>query len=223
MTAVLLAGCTATGAPPVAAAELAAKVDETLASAPDYARVRAILVTVDGKRVFEMYRDAAPEDYRNVASVTKSVMSTLVGIAAGQGRLAPEDTLAELLPEYRGDMSASVRRTTLRQVLTMTGGFPRLDADLDPRAIPEDWTRAVLRGQEAPPGTAFVYSDPGAHLVSAILEQATGQRLLDFARVNLFDPLGIVTRPDPEIAQAGTDFGSPGRWTRRGAGPGGAT
>ncbi len=39
----------------------------------------------------------------------------------------------------------------------------------------------------------FAYSNPDAHLVAAILTQATGKSALDFAREVLFDPLGIDT------------------------------
>jgi hypothetical protein len=41
------------------------------------------------------------------------------------------------------------------------------------------------------PGTLFCYDSPGMHLLSAILQEATGMTALDFARANLFEPLGI--------------------------------
>ena len=58
-------------------------------------------------------------------SITKSVISTLVGIALDEGLIGSlDDTLAELLPGYADDMSPAVAGTTLRQLLTMTAGFP---------------------------------------------------------------------------------------------------
>jgi hypothetical protein len=43
----------------------------------------------------------------------------------------------------------------------------------------------------AEPGTTFAYCSPATHLLSAVLQQATGMTALDFARANLFAPLGI--------------------------------
>ncbi len=163
-----------------------------------YASVRAVVVTVDGEKVFEKYYDATADAHRNVFSVTKSVMSTLVGIAIGEGRISGVDaTLAELLPKYAKDMSPKVARTTLDQVLTMRGGFVEEDA---PHGFDflgaKDTTRAIL-DSAGPPGD-FAYSPAGAHLVSKILASATGTSVLEYARSRLFGPLGIDTDPAAE-------------------------
>jgi hypothetical protein len=56
----------------------------------------------------------------------------------------------------------------------------------------EDWIQAALdRKVIAEPGTQFCYDSPGMHLLSAILQQATGMTELEFARKYLFEPLGI--------------------------------
>jgi len=55
-----------------------------------------------------------------------------------------------------------------------------------------DWVQAALdRPMVAEPGTAFCYDSPGMHLLSAILQEATGMTALEFAQQNLFAPLGI--------------------------------
>jgi CubicO group peptidase (beta-lactamase class C family) len=58
-----------------------------------------------------------------------------------------------------------------------------------------DWVRSILGQAIRPPGGLFTYSNRSAHLLSAILVQATGVSVLDYARVHLFDPLGIVSQP----------------------------
>jgi CubicO group peptidase (beta-lactamase class C family) len=162
--------------------------------------VRAILVYVDGRAVYKRYFEASPSDYRDVASVTKSVISTLVGVAVGEGQIASVDeTLGQLLPAYARSMSPRVAAITLRQVLTMTAGFVGED-DSGPLGFTDakDPVRTILNSTVVAPGREFIYSDAGAQLVSAILETATGMSVLDYARSRLFDPLGIRTRPAAE-------------------------
>jgi CubicO group peptidase (beta-lactamase class C family) len=124
-------------------------------------------------------------------------MSTLVGIAVGDGRLRLDQPLAQLLPSYAATMTPGVAHTTLRQVLTMTAGLAGAfnpTADLGFATSP-DWVRAILTHPAKPPSGSFVYSSGGSHLLSAILITATGQSVLDYARAKLFDPLSIPTRP----------------------------
>jgi CubicO group peptidase (beta-lactamase class C family) len=205
--ALLIAACSGTASdsaphagssvgPTAVEARLAAAIGQQLKSGQDYDRLRAIVVLVKGRTVFEQYYRSSPEQYRNSFSVTKSVMSTLIGIAVGEGKLHPNDTLAELLPTYAAGMSRDVARTTLRQVLTMTAGFPgEIDAPDTTFTASRDWVGSILKRQARQPGDTFAYSEGAAHLLSAILVNATGMSVLEYARARLFDPLGIVTRP----------------------------
>jgi CubicO group peptidase (beta-lactamase class C family) len=167
-----------------------------------YEDLRAVLVLVGGRPLVERYYDSSAEATSNVASVTKSVMSILVGVALDEGVLGSVDqTLSELLPEYVAIMAPDVAGVTLEQVLTMTAGLPE-----DPRApatsphyLTEDWVAAILSGGlEQPPGEGFAYASAGSHLLSAILVEATGRSVLDYARDKLFNPLGISTDPAAE-------------------------
>lgn len=168
--------------------------------------MRAVIVTVDGKTVFENYYDTTADVHRNIYSMTKSVMATLVGIAVGEKLIPGADaTLAELLPKYARTMPPSVATATLEQVLTMRAGFPA-EEDTDAFAFldAEDPTRAILDSAAGHPTGKFQYSPAGAHLVSVILATATGRSVLDYARSRLFAPLGIDTTPadEPIVAEA---------------------
>jgi CubicO group peptidase (beta-lactamase class C family) len=164
--------------------------------------VRAVLVTVGGRPVLERYYDSSAEATSGVFSVTKSVMSILVGIALDEGDLGSvEQTLAKLLPEYAATMAPEVAGVTLRQVLTMTAGLPQDTAGSDPLPFEtaDDWIAAIVSGGLVrPPGEDFAYASAGSHLLSAILVEATGRSVLDYAREKLFDPLGISTDPAAE-------------------------
>jgi CubicO group peptidase (beta-lactamase class C family) len=155
--------------------------------------VRSLLVYVNGVPVVDRYRHVSAEQPQTVASVTTAVVSVLVGIAIDRGVVAGvSSTLADLLPGYRSVMSRPVAAVTLRQILTMTAGFrddtPQWRAAQ--RSAGGDWVAAVLRSRRAGAGR-FHYTDAGTHLLSAILQQATGRPLLAFAQQSLFAPLGI--------------------------------
>ena len=203
---ILIAGCTSgrpsapasSGRMPTSAvdARVAAGIDHEMTQYTLYDRIRAILVQANGRTVFERYYRSTATEYHTVASVTKSVMSTLVGIAVGEGRLRLDEPLAQLLASYAATMTPGVARATLRQVLTMTAGFAgQFSADDVGFATSPDWVRAVLTTPSRPPGKSFGYSSGGSHLLSAILITATGQSVLDYARAKLLDPLDIPTRP----------------------------
>ena len=87
--------------------------------------VRAVLVYQGGEPVLEYYRGEEARDVRlNARSVTKSVISTLIGIAIDQGAISGVDaTLGDLLPTYRDIMNAEVAAIPLRSILTHTAGF----------------------------------------------------------------------------------------------------
>ena len=70
-----------------------------------------------------------------------------------------------------------------------------------------DWVAACLGSARRPAGKDFAYSDPGAHLVAAVLARATGRPVLDYARDKLFGPLGVDTEPaaEPLFAPEGID------------------
>ena len=178
------------------AAQLVHDVEQDLSGDPDHDALRALIVQVHGKPVVEKYfAGAGSGSYWETASVTKSFLSTLVGIAIAEGKISGVDaTLAELLPSHARQMTPPVARTRLRDVLTMTGGFPGTEADLLGDMSSPDPVGTILRGSRGAPG-GFVYSDEGAHIVAAILAEATGSPVLEYARDRLFAPLGIKSEP----------------------------
>lgn len=200
LVAVLLAGCGSPGPAPPApptGVELAAAVDgfvdESLS--PGIRNRRAILIAVEGETLVERYYDSSASESADVASVTKSFLSTLVGIAVSEGVLELDQSLDELLPSYADVMTPQVGAITIRQLLTMTAGLPA-DDGTDPRPSGSDWVADIVgRGTVQPPGQGFAYSSVTSHVLAATLVEATGRPLLAYAREKLFDPLGIDTTP----------------------------
>jgi CubicO group peptidase (beta-lactamase class C family) len=168
--------------------------------------VRAIVAVQDGEVVYSGYFGTTATEYQGIFSVTKSVVSTLVGITVGDGLLSLDDTLSETLPAYADQMKPAVARVTVRDLLTMTAGFPAQASADDPpllRALRSRDPVAAILAAGSGPGKPFAYSNLGAHLVAAVLAEATGMSVLDYARKELFDPLGIDTRPvyQPPLTQ----------------------
>jgi CubicO group peptidase (beta-lactamase class C family) len=154
-------------------------------------------------------------------SVTKSVLSALIGIALDEKLIKDIDSpLSELLPRQRAAITGDLARVTLRQLMTMSGGFP--EDDFTPSvfadAIRQDGgavTSILKHGLVSPPGETFAYSNSSAHLVSAVLAQALRQAdgpnprtVLDYATEKLFKPLGIDTR-NPYTARFRPDDPTP--------------
>ena len=118
--------------------------------------------------------------YHEIASVTKSVMTTLIGIAAGQGKLDLNDKMVSFFPERTIANSGLLKNLiTVRQLAGMSSGLDCTSAN-DEQTLAEmgsapDWVQFTLdRKVTSLPGTHFEYCSPGMHLLSAILQQATG-------------------------------------------------
>jgi CubicO group peptidase (beta-lactamase class C family) len=180
-----------------------AVVGELDAKVPDrYPQVRSVLVVRHGYLVYERYwQGVGPSDGHDVRSVTKSVVSALVGIALRDRHLQGLDqTVGELLVNHLpATADPRLRRVTLKQLLTMTSGLAGDDSSLggddqlfDRLFQSRDWVRHILSRQlVSKPGAEFAYSSAGSHLLSAIVADASGQSALDLARTQLFAPLGI--------------------------------
>ncbi|HET9561518.1 MAG TPA: serine hydrolase [Propionibacteriaceae bacterium] len=165
--------------------------------------IEAVLVSVDGETKVAHYRNGSkPEDALHVWSVTKSVVSALIGIAIDEKIISGLDaTLLELLPRYQEYLTAEEKSITLRQLMSMTAGFPSDELDKVDRVFEQrtDPIPNILTdGLGMPPGEAFGFSNTGAHLVSAVLREALvradgddPRSVLEYAREKLFDPLEI--------------------------------
>ncbi len=243
MGLMLLAGCVAEPAPVsprsvsspagLDGVALQQQIEDFIGTQPaPMDNLRAVLMMVDGRAKLEYYRHGfTAGDHEHLWSVTKSVVSTLVGIAIGEGLIPNLDTsLKDLLPEYRNVMTAPAARVTLRQLMNHTSGFVGDDSPLQwtfatRKTDPVAWTLSKEEAQLNPPGTVFRYSSLGAHLVAAVLYSALqrdprtkGQSILDYAQVRLFDPLEITTRPAVQVtgfSDTDPEFDGPGfGWAR---------
>ena len=140
----------------------------------------------------------------DLASLTKVVATTpAVMLLVERGRLGLDDPVVRFLPELD---RYGKHRITIRHLLTHTSG---LRAGLDP-VLPFDGREALLaliaeEVLEAAPGERFTYSDLDFVLLGEIVSRVSGVSFEEFARTELFDPLGMrdtVFRPDAQRRQS---------------------
>ncbi len=150
----------------------------------------------DGKTVYEdCWRGYKTGDAVNVNSVTKSVMALLAGIAIDKGCIESVDQkVMDFFPDYtvkRGEKT--IYEVTIRHLLTMTAPYKYRSEPWTKVCTSNDWTGAVLDflgGRRGITGE-FKYATLGIQILGGIIENATGEKCIDFANKNLFLPLGI--------------------------------
>lgn len=141
---------------------------------------------------FYPYLGSAPHD---VASVTKSVTTTLVGAAIERAHLAGlETSITEVLGRNK-DFPELTDLTVADAAAMRTGqdcGLHPDERELMSMIQSSDWIDFALRlPVTAPPGERFAYCSPGMHLLSAVLSATTGETAAAFANEALFKPLGF--------------------------------
>jgi CubicO group peptidase (beta-lactamase class C family) len=181
-----------------AARETASLTNLTARLQEKYPSLRAMVIAQGNCIAFEYYaRNIGTETQSPMYSVTKSVLSILVGIAVDEGYLRPDKKLFEIFPEEFDELTdPRARDITVRDVLTKTEGFTENiwgDFNRAPRATgqPQLWRWMLNRKVEHPAGTHFRYDNVGSDLLSVVLSRAIKQPAADYAKRKLFNPLRI--------------------------------
>jgi CubicO group peptidase (beta-lactamase class C family) len=175
--------------------------------------LQAMVVLRNGRMVWEHYWGGADSSSAfNVKSVSKSVLSGLVGIAIEQRKLSLEQTISSILPEYyprtpapenRMFRSAVVRNDslratiTVRHLLTQASGYAWDEGGpiLSTFIVSSDPARLIAEQiMTGPPGATFNYSTGNTHLLSVALARAVGTPLRRYAEDILLKPAGIELR-----------------------------
>jgi len=160
----------------------------------------SLLVVRHGYLVVEKYYGVGPRTSQDVASVGKSVISALVGIAIEQGRIKGLDQkVIDYFPQaVTPGMDPRFSDITIKDLLTMTPGFYWPETEPVAGAVVDEWWERGNLPEELfqlpmveEPGSVFKYCTACTHLLSAILSISTGMTARDFAQENLFGPLGI--------------------------------
>ena len=125
--------------------------------------------------------------------------------------MSVDDLVLKYFPDQApAEPSANLRAMRVRDLLTMNAGH---QDELNWRKA-KDWSKAFL-SHPVPhkPGTHFRYNTPATYMLSAIVQQVTGETVLDYLKPRLFQPLGIAD-PKWETSPQGISIGGYGLYLR---------
>lgn len=187
---------------------------ETSITNGTYPNIHSILISHNGKLVYEKYWTGSDEKFGKsvgviahgmdslhcLRSMTKSVTSACIGIALQQGKIKNiNQKVLEFFPEFSVQDTGLKSKITIKDLLTMTAGFQWNEDDY----TRPDNDETLMSNSSNPaaymlslpmanaPGKVFNYSGGATQLLAAIIQKATGLSLDTFAHKYLFSPLGI--------------------------------
>lgn len=153
----------------------------------------SIMINRNGKTILEAWWEPFEKEYvHTLYSLSKSFTSTAVGMLQDEGKLSVRDKVVSFFPDKLPQtLSDNLASMSVHDLLTMhtgheTGTMGRI------RTEEKDWVRNFLH-LEVPrqPGTHFLYNTGATYMLSAIVQKVSGQKLIDYLKPRLFEPLNI--------------------------------
>jgi CubicO group peptidase (beta-lactamase class C family) len=180
-------------------------------AASEIPNLHSLLVSWRGELLLERYsKGIQPTRLANIKSVSKSVMSALVGIAIDRGFLpGVKQPIESYFPEIlKAEKDVSRKNITIENLLTMQSGLETTsNRNYGAWVLSSNWVRyALTRPLTSAPGTRMQYSTGNTHLLSAILTKAAGKNTWQFAQEVFAKPQGFTLARWPQDPQ-GIYFG----------------
>ena len=135
-----------------------------------------------------------PEFIHTLFSLSKSFASTGIGLAVAEGHLSIDDQVISFFPDaVPEEPTWQLEAMRVRDLLSMSTGQHGEDLrafSFDSTSpLPETFLNLPVAHK---PGTHFNYNTPASYMLSAIVQEVTGENLLDYLRPRFLDPLGVV-------------------------------
>ncbi len=126
-------------------------------------------------------------------SLSKSYTSTAVGMAIAEGYFSLEDSVISFFPEETpAEVSPNLTAMKVKHLLSMNTGHSEDTTASFWQNSEGNWVKAFLAQPVThEPGSHFLYNTGATYMLSAIVQKTTGQKLIDYLKPRLFEPLGI--------------------------------
>ncbi|PKP14012.1 MAG: serine hydrolase [Bacteroidetes bacterium HGW-Bacteroidetes-3] len=154
--------------------------------------LHSFVILRHGKIISEGWWSPYGKELKHIMySTSKSFTSIGVGLAIAENKLKLTDKIAVFFPQSIPDTIITfMKEMTVQDLLKMSAGM-----DTDPLfnvRNSTDWPKVFLSSNvENKPGTVFKYNNMATFMLSAIVQKATGEKLVDYLKLRLFEPLGI--------------------------------
>ncbi len=176
------------------------KTRKTLNDYFDAYCVTGLLVMHKGEIVYERYlQGVQPSDFLLSASMSKSILAMLVGIAVEEGKLRLDETVKDILPDFTESAFAGA---TVEDLLRMTAGVAVVNSyergatsdnqATNPIISPNQDIRRYLQQikNPDPAGKVFDYNGVVSAMLGAVLQARTGQTHTQYLAEKLWKPMG---------------------------------
>lgn len=135
----------------------------------------------------------SPDYLHTLYSLSKSFTSTAVGLAINEGKFTVDSPVVSFFPnDLPAKVSPNLQAMQVKHLLSMATGHAKDTINPIRTGNSNNWAKAFLEiPVEHAPGTHFVYNTGATYMLSAIVQKTTGEKLIDYLRPRLFEPLGI--------------------------------
>ena len=162
--------------------------------------LKSLLVVRHGYLVFNEYvAGVEPESLQAVQEVTVTVTGLLVGIAAREGKLRPEDPIGPFFPEYANHLASGfMSGITIDHLLMMRSGICFYDEPYQGSTLQKlnhstgDWLELIFSLPMCGGiNDGWRFNSGDAIALGGVLHAALGESASSYAKRMLFEPLGI--------------------------------
>jgi CubicO group peptidase (beta-lactamase class C family) len=169
--------------------------------------MHSVIIARHGKVIAEgWWAPYQPQLRHTMYSMSKSFTSTAVGLAVAEKKLTVEDKVISFFPKDLPEkVSENLAALRVKDLLTMSVGSEK--EPTGDMVKEQNWVRSFLAHTIShPPGSVFMYNSAATYMCSAIVNEVTGQTVLDYLMPRLFEPLGI-EEPTWETCPRGVNTG----------------
>ncbi len=154
--------------------------------------LHSFMVLRHGKVIAEGWWNPYRSDLKHTMySVSKTFTATAIGLAVNEKRISVEDKVISFFPDdLPEEISANLSELRIKHLLSMSVGH-KTDPTYEVRKS-DHWIRTFFKTPIVDvPGSKFLYNSVATYMLSAIVQKVTGEKVIDYLKPRLFDPLGI--------------------------------